>query len=100
MGMTDVTHELVADASSGPGEYVSRFARARALTGALNAEQAGIVARLNGVRLGFTSKALVYDSALRFLSRKDQAMFARLVKGRKIRIFRVDGGYEIRAACE
>ncbi len=47
--------------------------------------------RFNGHLMGFVSEVLIYDSSLRYLSKRDHNTLLRLVLGGHLRLIRKDG---------
>lgn len=87
----DVTDELLRDASSGPGEYVARVAKAKpaknqtpTLIDALATWEAQ-----PDKTMGFTSKALAYNRALT-RSKTHHSNMIRLIKGGHLRVCEVN----------
>lgn len=57
--------------------------------GRLTPNQQRIAEQFDGVELGFVSSALVYDKAVRNLSRRDHRTLIALVKGGTLDVYRV-----------
>jgi len=101
--MNDTTRYLVGEASNGPGDRVLRFRRAKAHVGPLNERQRVLLARLDGARLEYVSKALLYAEPFRWLSKAEASDVARLVKGGRLCAERLEApaqGYVLRAVTE
>lgn len=90
--MENVTDKLLSEAVTAIGEVAKIAKRAgKAKPGKLTPLQTEMLQRLDGARLGFVSKALLYDTPFRNLtSREHQAVFT-LLKGGLLHVFEVRG---------
>lgn len=91
--INETTQRLINDASSGPGDYVKRFAAAApARAGKLSAAQQAALSKFDGAVFGFVSKALVYDAPVRWSSVAERRALASLVKGGLLVAEEIAGG--------
>ena len=92
--MDDVTARIVAETKSGWSDL--RHCRAAKN---VTATDKALLARIDGIALGFTSNALTYDPATRGLGKRAQRRLVELLFAGHVRVFQ-DGmrGYVLRAA--
>ena len=90
----NVTDRLIAEITYAPGDRAARFRRAKpAVRDRLSNAQTLALRKFENLQLGYVSKALLYDNALRYTTAAEQSALASLVKGGVLAVLRNEAGF-------
>jgi hypothetical protein len=91
-GALDVTSEVLAESSQGPGEHVLRVAKAKPARDLTPTTFQALIdwLRRDDKTIGFISKPLAYSRALPS-SKSEHSNIIRVIRGRHLRVYRVNG---------